>query len=64
MHFVGHSIVNGLGYLWMICRYPDKATRDRIFKEEYNSSYHKPGIIVMFSLLGLIFIYELLIEFL
>ncbi len=62
-HITFYAIINGLGWLWMCIRHPSKIEREKVLVERYKGSYENVGKAVMIVLVVLIFVMELLVEF-
>jgi hypothetical protein len=63
-HIVLHVLIAGLGGIWMVIRHPVKIERERILAEKYKGSYEVAGKRVLMVLIALVFVMELLVEFL
>lgn len=63
-HIVLYMLIAGPGWIWMFIRHPVKIERERILAEKYKGSYEVIGKKVLMVFIALVFVMELLVEFL
>jgi archaellum biogenesis protein FlaJ (TadC family) len=63
VHALVNAFISGLGILWMRIRHPNEEIRKQKLSEKFNGSYRKAGNPIAITIIILIFVLELVVEF-